>query len=388
MHQLRVELSQELARAGRDTGAYVLDLTTGAPVYALRDRTKRPPASVEKLFTSVAALRELGPDMRLQTTVRGRGWLGDGVWHGNLYLRGGGDPTFGSTSFDRLYQQGHGPTVSQLVTQLRRDGIRRVTGKVIGDGSLFDSRVGPPSSGYDADLDDLGGELGGLTYDHGSSSTLDPAAFAAHSLALALRSDHVWALAATTSGVTPRGARTLARVSSPPLTTMLRLMNVPSDDFYAEMLAKQLGARFAGAGTTAAGAGVISSVLESDYNLYPKVADGSGLSRDDRASPLEVVDLLQSIWRTPTGDALWDSLPTVGMDGTVGAIADGTPAQGHCVAKTGTLEQVTNLAGYCHSAGGQVVAFALFIDGPENWKALPLLGEMVASIARRNPAHP
>jgi D-alanyl-D-alanine carboxypeptidase/D-alanyl-D-alanine-endopeptidase (penicillin-binding protein 4) len=129
-------------------------------------------------------------------------------------------------------------------------------------------------------------------------------------------------------------------------------------------------------------------VLNTDYGLYPKVVDGSGLSRKDRASPLEVVTLLRTVWHTTPGEMLWDSLPTVGVNGTVATIATGTPAQGNCIAKTGTLDNVTNLAGYCHTAGHQLVAFALFVDGPENWQALELEGKMVAYIAHRNPARP
>jgi len=387
--QLGIELRHELALAGPQSGAYVYDLTTGAPVFSLRAGTKRPPASVEKLFTSIAALRELGPLARFHTAVLGRGWLGPrGLWHGNLYLRGGGDPTFGSSGFIDIYEHGFGPTVTQLVHQLHGDGIRRVTGHLIGDASLFDSKPGVPSSHFTPDLGDLGGELAGLTYDHGLSGGLSPGAYATHALALALRAANVWALAAPRVGVTPPGARVLAVVSSPPLSVILRLMNVPSDDFFAEMLAKQLGARFGGAGTTASGAQVISNVLGTDYGLYPNVVDGSGLSRSDRASPLEVVTLLREVWHTSVGDVLWHSLPTVGVNGTVATIATGTPAEGHCIAKTGTLNNVTNLAGYCRSAGNQLVAFALFVDGPENWQALELEGKMVAYIARRNPASP
>jgi len=389
VHQLGVELQRELRLAGPDSGAYVYDLTTGTPVFSLRARVKRPPASVEKLFTTIASLSELGPKARFHTTVLGRGRLGPGgVWRGNLYLRGGGDPTFGSTGFNDIYEDRYGPTVSQLVDQLVGDGIRRVTGRVIGDASLFDAKRGVPSSGFAPDLGDLGGELGALTYDHGLSGKLTPGAFAARALALALRAASVRAYAATRTRGTPPGARVLARVSSPPLSVILRLMNVPSDDFYAETLAKQLGARFGGAGTTAAGAHVIAGVLNTDYDLYPKVVDGSGLSRKDRASPLEVVTLLREVWRSPRGEVLWHSLPTVGINGTVQTIATGTPAQGHCVAKTGTLDNVTNLAGYCHVPGRQVVAFALFVDGPENWQAIPLEGKMLAYIARRNPARP
>jgi D-alanyl-D-alanine carboxypeptidase/D-alanyl-D-alanine-endopeptidase (penicillin-binding protein 4) len=385
VHQLRVELGQEMALAGPHSGAYVYDMTTATPLFSLRAATKRPPASVEKLFTSIAALYELGPTARFHTAVLGSGRLGaGGVWHGNLYLRGGGDPTFGSAAFNHLYEHGYGPTASQLVVQLAGDGIRRVTGRVIGDPSLFDSAPGVPSSGFAPDLGDIGGELAGLTYDHGLSTGLTPGAFAAHALARALRAAGVWALAAPLTGVTPRGARPLAKVSSPPLSQLLRLMNVPSDDFFAETLVKQLGARFGDAGTTASGAQVISNALRADYDLHPNVVDGSGLSRKDLTSPLEVVDLLRAVWRTPPGGVLWDSLPAVGVEGTVQTIATGTPAQGHCIAKTGTLNNVTNIAGYCHAAGHQVVAFALFLDGPQNWQALPLEGKMVASIARRN----
>jgi serine-type D-Ala-D-Ala carboxypeptidase/endopeptidase (penicillin-binding protein 4) len=389
MQQLRAELSKEMGLAGRSSGAYVYDMTTGTPVFSVQATTKRPPASVEKLFTSIAALHELGLEARLKTTVLGRGWLGPGgVWHGNLYLRGGGDPTFGSSGFLGLYEEGDGPTVTQLAARVRRAGIRRVTGRLIGDASLFDSKPGVPSSGFAPDLGDIGGELGALTYDHGLSGPHGPGAYAAHEFALALRADHVFALAAPRTGHTPRDAQVLANVSSPPLQTLLRLMNVPSDDFFAEMLAKQLGARFGGKGTTAAGAQVITSVLNSVYGLHPRIVDGSGLSRHDRASPLEVVDLLHAVWRTPPGNILWDSLPAVGINGTVASVATGTPAEGNCIAKTGTLDNVTNLAGYCHSAGHQVVAFALFIDGPANWQAIELEGKMVADIARRNPAGP
>ena len=388
-HQLGVELEHELKLAGSRSGAYVYDLTTGTPVFSLRASTKRPPASVEKLFTSIVSLDELGRSARLHTAVYGAGRPGaGGVWHGDLYLRGGGDPTFGSATFNRLYEQGYGPTVSQLVAQLVGDGIRSVTGQVIGDASLFDSRPGVPSSGFAPDIADIGGELAGLTYDHGGSSGLTPGAFAARALARALRADHISALAAPYAGVTPPRARRLAIVSSPPLSVLLRLMNVPSDDFFAEMLLKQLGARFGTGGSTASGAHVVSSVLGADYEVHPTVTDGSGLSRTNRASPIEVVALLRAVWRTSAGNALLSSLPAVGVDGTVRTIAIGTPAQGRCFAKTGTLDNVTNLAGYCHAAGHQLVAFALFIDGPANWQAIPLIGKMVASIARRNPAHP
>ena len=360
----------------------VYDLSHGTPLFALRDGIKRPPASVEKLYTSVAVLRKLGPGARLHTSVLGVGHLGPGgVWHGRLYLKGGGDPTFGDGTFNRIWEQGYGPTAAQLAGQLRARGIHRVTGPLIGDASLFSRRPGGPATAFAPDIPDFGGELGALTFDHGSTSgSLTPGAFAARQLARTLRSQQVRVKAAPLVGIAPRRVQTLASVSSPPMSVLLKLMDVPSDDLFAEILTMQLGRRFGGNGTIAAGARVISGVAHS-YDVHPRIVDGSGLSRDDGSSPDEVVALLRAVWHTPIGRMLTAALPVVGVSGTVETIADRTPAQGRCFAKTGTLNGVTNLAGYCAARGNQSLAFALFIDGPPNWSALTLLGRMVAAIA-------
>jgi D-alanyl-D-alanine carboxypeptidase/D-alanyl-D-alanine-endopeptidase (penicillin-binding protein 4) len=380
--RLRAVLDRELSAAGPDSGAEVYDLGAHAQLFAAREQVKRPPASVEKLYTTVALLRKLGPDAKLTTTVLGTGSPGPGgVWHGDLYLRGSGDPTLGDAAFNRVWESGYGPTLGQLAAQLIKQGIRRVTGSVIGDDSLFDALRGGPATAYAPDVPDFGGQLSALSFDHGSSAKrLSPGAFAARELVLTLRASHVSARAAKRTAQTPRGARVLARVSSPPMSVLLSLMDVPSDDLFAELLTKQLGSRFDHAGTIAAGAHVITDVIHS-YDLHPTTVDGSGLSRNDQSSPLEVSDLLRYVWHTPVGLRLSDSLPVVGETGTVRSIATRTAAQGHCIAKTGTLDYVTNLAGYCAARGGHMVAFALFVDGPTNERALVLISRMVAAIA-------
>jgi D-alanyl-D-alanine carboxypeptidase/D-alanyl-D-alanine-endopeptidase (penicillin-binding protein 4) len=381
--KLRAALLRELRKAGRASGAAVFDITAGRSLFEWGATVKRPPASVEKLYTSVAALTTLGPNARFHTEVRGTGSLGTGgVWHGNLYLRGDGDPTFGSAAFNRTWELGLGSTPDRLVDQLRRAGIKRVDGHVIGDPTLFDDRVGPPSSAFEADITDMGGELAGLTFDHGSSTgKLTPGALAASKFAVALRNAHVFALATPQTRHTPRHTRLLATVSSPPMSKILRLMDVPSDDFYAETLTKDLGARFGSGGTTAAGARVIRREIVSAYAIHPRIVDGSGLSRSDQSSPIEVVDLLRELHGTRVGRELDLALPIVGINGTVRTIGTRTAADGACVAKTGTLNDVTNLAGYCTAARHRLVAFALFLDGPPNWTALPMISKMVGAIA-------
>jgi serine-type D-Ala-D-Ala carboxypeptidase/endopeptidase (penicillin-binding protein 4) len=195
-----------------------------------------------------------------------------------------------------------------------------------------------------------------------------------------MRGAHIQARAARFTARTPAAARELASVSSPPMSVLLRLMDVPSDDFFAEMLTKQLGERYGTGGSTSAGANVISETLTS-YGVQPHIVDGSGLSRRDRTSPEQVVSLLRAVWETPIGRELHDALPVVGVSGTVQGIGARTAAQGRCSAKTGTLDNVTNLAGYCHTLGGHELAFALFADGPSNGAAIPPLGRAVADIA-------
>ena len=380
---LRAALSSALAKGGPQTGAFVYDLTAKTPLFSLRANVGRPPASVEKLYTTVATLSELGPGARLKTTIEGTGHLGPGgVWHGNLYLVGGGDPTFGDGAFNRNWEHGYGPTANQLVGQLGHDGIKRVTGWVIGDAALFDELRGGPATGYAPDVPDFGGQLSALSFDHGSTfKKLNPGAFAARQLVLTMNGAGIGARPLNRTLPAPGDAQTLATVTSPPVNVMLKLMDVPSDDFFAEMLTKQLGVRFGTGGSITAGAQVISSVIDA-LGVHPRIVDGSGLSRSDRSSPDEIVDLLETIWHTPTGSTLSNSLPVMGVSGTVQGIAAHTAAQGQCIAKTGTLNYVTNLAGYCNTQDHHVLAFAFMIDGPGNWTAIQLFDQMVPALAK------
>ena len=256
------------------------DLSAGRVLYTLRPDVPRPPASLEKLYTSIAALELLGPDARLDTTVLGQGWLGaHGVWHGSLYLHGDGDPTFGTAGFDRA-AYGEGSTVSALVEQLRDDGIRHVTGRVMADDAAFDTERGDPSTGGAPDVAELGGELGALTFDHGQvgreGGPHAPARYAALALAGALRGGGVSVQRSAGVGSTPVATQLLAQAYSPPLSSLLALMNPPSDDFFAEMLTKRLGASVGGSGSTAAGAALVAQVL-SRYGVHARIVDGSGL---------------------------------------------------------------------------------------------------------------
>ena len=86
-----------------------------------------------------------------------------GGWHGTLYLRGGGDPTFGSSGFDQS-AYGTGATIQRLVANLiRNTGIVSVQGPIVGDESYFDSLRGTPATDYQPDLADVEGIVRLLT---------------------------------------------------------------------------------------------------------------------------------------------------------------------------------------------------------------------------------
>jgi serine-type D-Ala-D-Ala carboxypeptidase/endopeptidase (penicillin-binding protein 4) len=378
--KLRATLAAAMHRAGSASGALVVDLSTGQQLYAVRPNTPRTPASVEKLYTTATVLGKFGPTAQLQTTVLGVGSADDkGVWKGNLYVHGGGDPTFGTDS-----PPDSQATPTNLVSALlAATGISRVDGSVVGDETLFDQRRGDPSSGYLPDSE-LTGELSALSDDHGSLGGLSsPAVFAASQVTSALRAAGVAVTGHPSAGPTPKGANLLAGVKSPPMATIVALTDQPSDNFYAETLLKDLGAYYGTGGTSAAGAVVVRAAL-APLGIHPHLVDGSGLSDTDRTTPEQVMKLLSDLNPSsgtpfaPIGAALMSALPVAGRTGTLASRMVKTPAAGHCDAKTGTLTGVSNLAGVCYGR----FAFAFLMNGGiSDTKAHTLQDEMTEAIA-------
>ncbi|MCW3024878.1 MAG: D-alanyl-D-alaninecarboxypeptidase/D-alanyl-D-alanine-endopeptidase [Solirubrobacterales bacterium] len=366
--ELQSDLSHQLALAGPHDGAYVYDVTARQALFSERATPLRPPASVEKLYTATAVLSRMGPTARLSTTVLGVGQLAPGgVWQGSLYLRGGGDPTFGSSAFIRRHYGGQGASVSALAKQLVHvAGIHHITGSIVGDESYLDPLRGEPSSGYAHDPF-LEGTLSGLAFDRGATGSVRgphaPAAYAARRLWAALKADGVSISGSSGAAPAPAGAVQLAQVQSPTIAQLLALMLPPSDNFFAETLLKDLGASFGGAGTTPAGASVVAGTIAGLLAFRPRVVDGSGLSGADRTSPYQVADLLVQLAQTPTGAVLRERLAVAGRTGTLMKRMRGTAAAGRCQGKTGTLTGVSNLVGYCQSSDGHLLAFAIFTDG-------------------------
>jgi serine-type D-Ala-D-Ala carboxypeptidase/endopeptidase (penicillin-binding protein 4) len=367
-------LAKQMRWAGGSSGALAVDLDSGRTLYSLRSGTQRMPASVQKLYTSVTALRRLGPTARLSTSVLAEGEPdAAGVVHGDLYLRGSGDPNFDTLDANSLAQQ------------VADAGIVSVTGRVRGDESAFDGRRGVPSSGFA--LTSEVGVLSALTFNRGRSGRGSPywqrrpARFAAAAFSKQLRGLGVTVRRRASTGVTPRDAELVTEWRSLPVSDLLRQMNPPSDNFMAETLVKVLGARFGDAGSTEAGTGVVRDTL-ADIGVAAQVIDGSGLSRYDRTSPREVVTMLEEM----DGDASFTgSLATAGRTGTLADRMRGGAARDRCRAKTGTLRDVSALAGYCTTRGGGNVAFAFLMNYVSPYGARILQDRMTNALARYTP---
>ncbi|MGH3020685.1 MAG: D-alanyl-D-alanine carboxypeptidase/D-alanyl-D-alanine endopeptidase [Gaiellaceae bacterium] len=334
------------------TGAFALDLANGRVVFGSNSTRAFEPASNQKLAVAVAALDRLGPGYRISTEVLGSGTLSGTTWRGRIFLKGYGDPTL--TRAD----------LRTLAIAVRNQGIRRVVGSVAGDESYFDTRriaAGWRPAWYKIESPPLSAlvvnraKVSGRTVDN-------PALSAARLFRLALRANGVAVRGSALVRTAPGSAAYLTRVRSVTTTTILRKMNKMSDNFTAEVLVKHLGAKFRGAGTTAAGCLVVRRVLEGRGVPMSgvRLADGSGLSLHDRFTARALGRLLASAWRDPAvRGPLVASLPIAGVDGTLRDRMRSGPARRRVRAKTGTTFGASSLSGYV----GSRYAFSILQNG-------------------------
>jgi D-alanyl-D-alanine carboxypeptidase/D-alanyl-D-alanine-endopeptidase (penicillin-binding protein 4) len=378
-HGERGQLARKLARALRGpglnaarAGAVAVDLKTGRVIFRRHRSLPLAPASNEKLAVTYAALVTLGPAFRFRTAALGDGSQIGGVWHGNLILKGYGDPTLSS----------HG--LHSLARQVRRTGIRRVTGRIVGDESFFDSKRGvkgwksyyyyeesPPLSALCVDRCVYKGH-----------QPRYPALAAAAAFRQELRSVGVRVAARSVSGRATEPVVQLGIVRSAHLLPTLRFMDRQSDNFTAELLLKQLGAQ-RGRGTSASGAVVVRRALAQAgiSRRGIRIVDGSGLSTLDRLTAGALVSILEVAWadeklRRP----FFSLLPVSGKNGTMRNRLRDPPARGHVHAKTGTTNESSSLSGYVK----QRYAFSILHNGHPlaTWYAKQAEDRFVSVLAR------
>jgi serine-type D-Ala-D-Ala carboxypeptidase/endopeptidase (penicillin-binding protein 4) len=321
------------------TAALAVDLRTGSVVFERNPTLSLVPASNQKLPVAYAALSLLGAGYRFHTEVVGTGALVGDVWHGDLWLRGFGDPSLRPADLDAL------------AAGVASWGIRRVDGAVIADESWFDARRTAPgwrASFYLYESPPLSALVVDRGFYRGRTSP-NPALAAGSLLRASLQAAGVSVGGRTHTGVLTTAGLPLARDVSEPLADVVRFMGRESDNFTAEILVKQLGAVVADRGSTAAGTRVVRAALE-DAGVPlggVRLADGSGLSGLDRLTAAALVALLEAgLAQDDLRDPFLQSLAVAGVSGTLEDRMDRRPARGRVIAKTGTTRTASALSGF------------------------------------------
>ena len=358
--------------AGGSTGVYVWDFDAARQVFASHADTRLAPASNMKLVTTSSALDSWGPQHRFKTELYGPYVpVYGGVLYGNLYLKGFGDPSLSTLSYQRKVLHLTTASFESFAKRLRALKVHKVKGRVLGDESWFDKKRSGPSwkPGLLLECGPLSALSGNESLDDGNR-VKDPATYAAKLLTEALRAKGVKVTGKPGAGRVPPTARLLKQQFSAPLRALLKRMDKNSDNFFAEILLKGLGKDFYEEGSTQAGLEVSRANLAA-IGLDPasyRLLDGCGLSYQDRLTARDLVRILGAARQQFDFDDYYDALAIAGEDGTLEDRMRGTAAAGNAHAKTGTLNIAVCLSGYVKSANDRRVGYAILVNGgPVSW---------------------
>ena len=394
-----------------------------APRLSHRASVQMNPASVMKLVTTYAALDLLGPAYSWVTPVYMEGAVRDGTLYGNLYIRGLGDPKLVTERLWLLLRRVQGLGVRQIAGDIVLD--RSAFDVTETDPGSFD---GEPLRPYNAAPDallinfksivlgfvpDAAAKLahvqldpplagvshttsvplvGGPCTDYRASLRADfqdperirllgnyPASCGerAWPLAYADPASHsrravaaMWQLVAGPQGLSgtvregtvPPDLRPLFQFESAPLGELIRDINKFSNNVMAQQLFLTLGLQQRGVGSLEASREVVLRWWRERLGEpLPVLDNGSGLSREERSSAQGLARLLQWVHRSPFQAELVASLPLSGQDGTLRR----SRAQASAHLKTGSLRDVSGVAGFVHSPGGKTLVLVALVNSPQ-----------------------
>jgi serine-type D-Ala-D-Ala carboxypeptidase/endopeptidase (penicillin-binding protein 4) len=375
------------ARLGGHVTVSVVDVVTGESLFDQGGNLPATPASTAKLATAAAVLHARGPAYRIPTRVV------TGAAPGDVVLLGGGDPTLAAGA------NGTYPGAARL-DELADQVVKALGGtpptRVIVDSTLFEGPTMGPSW-FAQDLKD--GFVANITALMTDGARRNPrqmgspaARYAQPDLAAGQLFARAFGLptSAVSFGNATAGAGVLGEVLSPPVSRLVEMMLLDSDNIIAEALARQVAlargqpASFDGA--AAATRDVLSelSIPTDGFGLV----DGSGLSHVNKVSAQLLTAILShaASANQPELRAIVTGLPVAAYSGTLATryrtSTTGGSAAGVVRAKTGTLSGVNALAGIAVDADGRLLAFSIVADATANLlRAEYALDRVAAAIA-------
>lgn len=322
-------------------GLMVYDLDADSVLYAHNERQLMRPASTMKLLTAITALDRLGKNYRYTTSVYYTGECDSTTLRGNIYIKGGMDPSLQDYDLDCIVED---------IVKLKVDTI---AGDIIGDRSFKDASL----MGEGWCWDDNNPVLSPLVYKRKDNLV--------NVLLQKLTRQGITVLGTCGEGKVPSSAEMLT-VRYSPIEPILNRMMKESDNLYAESMLYQIGALSGGTSTVKFAQREEKKLMESaglNASSY-RLADGSGLSLYNYLSAECEVKLLRYAYHNKKiFGTLCQSLPCAGVDGTLKRRMRNTPASGNVMAKTGTLSGIYTLAGYCISPENHMLAFCILNQG-------------------------
>jgi D-alanyl-D-alanine carboxypeptidase/D-alanyl-D-alanine-endopeptidase (penicillin-binding protein 4) len=226
-----------------------------------------------------------------------------------------------------------------------------------------------------------------------SAAVIDPDLFAALALRRELLAEGIVVLGAVRSTVdstdfaVARATPPLAEVVSRPLRDWVFPVLNTSQNWFAEMLVKQLGRRFGTGGSWAEGLAVerrfLIDSVKVDSTQFALV-DASGLASNNLVTPLAFAQLLAWMRNHPTFEAFAAGMPQSGAAGSLRRRFLGTPLEGRVRAKTGSISRVNTLSGYVERADGEVLIFSIQANHHTLGSArmIPAIDSIVVELAR------
>lgn len=389
-----------------DWGFVVYDPKTKKVISSYNENIPLVPASTTKLLTTETALSLLGENYRWTTQFEYSGNIDEnGVLNGNLYIVGSGDPSLGT---NKAGAWSYREIVSDFVSGLSREGIKKVNGDIIIQTALFkgdisrlpENVVWLENNNYYLPVGttrDINPANEKLIVKKGNSFSTEKKYFyvspymsrivyadkyegegilttklpnAPAYLANTLRATMIKSGIAVTGKVTPKmtdaapeSRKLISAYKSPTLGDIVYYTNQRSDNSLAEALLKTVGFQKLGDQTSESGKNVVTSHLkEISFDLNGlSYADGSGLSRSNLVTPISQVKYLTSLMDEKYYKTYFTSLPIGGQSGTLKRMFLGT-GNGQVFAKTGTLNRVKTLAGYMKTNSGRTLVFSLLIN--------------------------
>ncbi len=432
-----VEAALARGRLPRDAVVIYVAPAGGAPRLAHRIDAPVNPASVAKLVTTYAALDLLGPQFTWTTPVYLEGPLRDGVLQGNVYIKGQGDPKLVHERLWLMLRRLQGLGVRQIAGDIVLDRSAFEVPPV--DPAAFD---GEPLRPYNAAPDALlvnfksvmltfvpeanharvvvepalagvqwpatvplvPGECADwraglranfqdplrIRFEGGYAASCgeriwplahpDPAGYAARAVAGLWRELGGQLGGQVRDGKVPPQLKPAFEWPSPPLADVVRDVNKFSNNVMAQQLFLSLSLQQRGKGSFPASREVIAAWWReriAGEREPPMLDNGSGLSRTERITAAQLAQLLHAAWQSPLMPELAASLPLAGVDGTLRRARRG---QAHL--KTGSLRDVSGVAGYVQGANGRRWVLVAIANHPNAGAIRPAVDALVDWIAR------